>query len=619
MPVIRSLIAVGVALALADASVVALALPPMLDDLDTTVEGVAAVIGVYTLVLAALLPVASLLRRRIPDATLGAAGFGLFALAGALCSVPDDLASMLVFRALQAAGAAAALVAGFALLKGGRLWATAAVFGTAVGPALGGALTQAFDWRAIFLAQVPLALAAAAASLALRRDDRPRWAAPQSRRSPAQPGAAVDVTADRAAPQSRRSPAQPGATTGAGGGPVSPAEPATAGDSSVPGTGRLAVTDLGRDARALVAPAGAAGALVALAALSAALTAVLFLLVLLLVSGWSIEPLAAAAAVSVLPATAFAGARVRAPAPVRASAGCALTGAGVLALAALPGAELVWIIAPQVLAGVGMGMALPALAGGLLPERTPGQAAWLLSIRHAGITLALVLIAPIAAAQLDQAVADVRERGAALMLDARLPPVDKIELAGPLVADLDPVDPRDALRAALAAQAPRFADDPEQRREYARLTERADETLVAGVEDAFRVAFVIAGALALIGALAVLPRERRNRTLALAALAGALVLPAVHVLARAEIAPEPVTIADPCAPRDLPGTGGIEGFVQDAALAALDRAACRFGSSREELALALADEDDARAYEDAHGVDPRSAGGLLEILGISLG
>src|SRR5215216_3829292 len=138
MPVIRALIAIGAALALADASVVTLALPPMLDDLDTTVEGVAAVIGVYTLVLAALLPAALRLRRWIPDAALGAGGFAVFALAGALCSLPDDLAAMLAFRALQAAGAAAALAA-------------------------------AFDWRAIFLAQVPLGLAAAAAAAVMAR------------------------------------------------------------------------------------------------------------------------------------------------------------------------------------------------------------------------------------------------------------------------------------------------------------------------------------------------------------------------------------------------------------------------------------------------------------------
>jgi len=563
MPVLRVLIAIGVGLALADASVVTLALPPMLVDLDTTVEGVAAVIGVYTLVLAVALPGAAWLQGRVSKRTLGVAGFGLFAVAGALCATPDAIGSMLAFRVIQAIGGAGALVAGFAFLRGDRLWTAAAVFGTAVGPALGGALTQAFDWRAIFIAQVPLALAAAAACLVARRE--------------------------------RAVAAADGSEAGEGG----------AGDE--------------RAGLAAAPAAGRTGAVVALACLSAALTGVLFLLVLLLVSGWSVEPLAAAAAVSVLPVAAFAGARIRGGAAVRASAGCALVGGGVLALAVLPDSTAAWIVAPQLLAGIGMGMALPALAGELLPERTARQAAGLLSIRHAGITLALLLLAPVAAAQLDDAVVDVRERGAALILDARLPPLDKLELAGPLVADLDPVDPRDGLRRALDAEAGRFADDPEQRREYAELTERADDTLLAGIDSAFRIAFVIAGGLALVGAVAVLPRTARGRAVAVAVAAGALALPAVHAIVRPQVAPEPVVIADPCADRDLPDTGGIDGFVQDQALAALDRAACRFGSSREELALALADEGYARAYERAHGVDPRSAGGLLQALGIDLG
>jgi predicted MFS family arabinose efflux permease len=551
MPVLRLLIAVGVGLALADASVVTLALPPMLVDLDTTVEGVAAVIGVYTLVLAVALPGAAWLRGRVSDRTLGVAGFGLFAVAGALCATPDAIGSLLAFRAVQAVGAAGALVAGFAFLRGDRLWTAAAVFGTAVGPALGGALTQAFDWRAIFFFQVPLALAAASACLMARAE-----------------------RADEGAP-----------------GRVEPVAP----------------------------PAGRRRAAVALACLSAALTGVLFLLVLLLVSGWSVEPLAAAAAVSVLPVAALAGARIGGDADVRASAGCALVAGGVLALAALPDASAAWIVAPQLLAGVGMGMALPALAGELLPQRTPRQAAGLLSIRHAGITLALLALAPVAAAQLDSAVADVREQGAALMLDARLPPLEKLELAGPLLADFDPADPRDALRRALDEQAPRFAGDPRQRREYAHLTERADDALLEGIDSAFRFTFLIAGGLALVGAVAVLPASRRGRTVAIAVAAGALALPLVHVIVRPHVEPAPVVIADPCKPRDLPATGGIDGFVQDQALAALDRAACRFGSSREELALALADKAHARAYERAHGVDPRSAGGLLQALGLNVG
>src|SRR5829696_7026320 len=170
----RPLLAIGVALALADASVVTLALPALLDELDTTVEGVAAVIGVYTLVLAAALLPAETLRRRLGTATTGVVGFALFAAASVACGLAPELTTLLIARAAQAAGAAAALVGGFDAIGAGRahpsrLWTAASVFGVAVGPALGGAITQLLDWRAIFYAQAPVAAAGAVAAIARRR------------------------------------------------------------------------------------------------------------------------------------------------------------------------------------------------------------------------------------------------------------------------------------------------------------------------------------------------------------------------------------------------------------------------------------------------------------------
>jgi hypothetical protein len=287
----------------------------------------------------------------------------------------------------------------------------------------------------------------------------------------------------------------------------------------------------------------------------------------------------------------------------------------VLALASLPEASLWWTVPPQALAGVGMGLALPALAGELLPERTPEQAAGLLTVRHAGITVALALLAPIAAARVDDAVQAGRLQGTALVLDARLPPLEKISLADTLVGDLDPVDPRGQLQASLDRA--RAEIDPEDRPAYATLARRADEAVVEGVQDAFAPVFAICGALALIAALAVLPRTRRGLLAVAAAGAAALALAGAARVARPELAPEPVVIADPCRPRDLPHTGGVSGALQDAALVALDRAACRFGSSREELALALVDDRARAEYEREHGVDPRGIGGLLgAILGL---
>src|SRR3954447_4972759 len=166
-----ALLALAAGVALADGSIVTLGLPGILEDLDTTVEGVAAVIGVYTVVLAlALLPLeraASAFSVR----AIGAGGLALMAIASVACAGADDLTVLLIGRGAQALGGAAGLVAVFAILGGGegqpgrRLWAGAAVLGTAIGPALGGALTELFSWQAIFVFQAPIAALAAAAAV----------------------------------------------------------------------------------------------------------------------------------------------------------------------------------------------------------------------------------------------------------------------------------------------------------------------------------------------------------------------------------------------------------------------------------------------------------------------
>jgi MFS family permease len=585
----RALLAVASGLVLADAAIVTLALPPILLELDTTVEGVAAVIAVYTAVLALALPLAAALHGRFT----GAAGAVLFTAASIGCASADSLELLLVMRALQALGGAALLAAAFDALDGGgagrRLWIGAAVAGTAAGPALGGVLTELFDWQAIFIAQAPIALAAVPALL--------QWPAAAARREPALPRPPRDLLAG-----------------------------------------------------------------LALALLSGALTAVVFLLVLLLISGWSVEPIAAAAAVSVLPVAAVAGSFVRGPAATRAVSGCLLVGGGIACLAFLPEASVAWTIAPQLLAGAGMGMAFPALAGELLPERTRGQSAALLSLRHAGITLALVALAPVVAAELDDQIDLGRERGTAVVLDSALPPTDKIAIAPRLFAEIESEDPRDALDRAVARERRRVGtadrdllsrlerlqgqlgggsggvlgeleeledrygggllDDLEEqlggvpsaaelRAELDLVADELDDVVLAAVDAAFSPAFAITGGMALVAALVLLPRRRLRTATLGAALALAVAIPAGYAIAGTGLGPDPVEIADPCQDRERRSVGGVEGAAEDVALTALDRAACRFGSSREELVLALFDDASRRDYEREHDVDPRSFDELL--------
>jgi hypothetical protein len=532
------LLAIAAGLALADASIVALALPPILRELHTSVEGVAAVLGVYVLALAVALPGAAVLERRHGAARVGAAGLALFAAASLVCAAAGSLPVLLAGRAVQAAGGAAGLLAAFTLLdaggRGRRMWVAAAVFGTAAGPALGGLLTQLFDWRAIFIVQAPVALAAALAA-----SRAPPDAVPAPPRSPL------------------------------------PAAPA-----------------------------------VALALVSAALTAVLFLLVLELVAGWNVEPLGAALAVTVLPVAAILAARIRGPAVVRAATGALLIAGGTGALAFLPGASIAWTLIPQTLAGAGMGLALPALAGGLVPERTAGDAARLLAVRHAGIVVILATLAPLVSGQLDSATRTARERGVALVLDARLPPQDKLALAPALLTGINSASPRDELRAAINAQRDSFTGAG--RAEFDRLARRADDTLVTAVGDAFDEAFLVAAALGVLAALTLVLTLGVPARRALALAAAALLAVPAYAAVRSAVAPEPVRLANPCVPRRLPQTGGFTGALQDTALRELDRAACNYGSSREELVLALADGAEAARFERAHGVNPRSISGVLQ-------
>ena len=541
----RVALALAATLALADASIVTLGLPSILSQLDTTVEGVALVLGVYTAVLAlALLPTVWL-SRRVGGAAVAAGGIAVFGLASLGCGSVDSMDPLLVLRGIQAVGGAGTLIGAFALLDAGRegpgrrLWFMASIFGAAIGPALGGALTEAFDWRAIFLAQVPLVLPGLLVAL----------------------GAAV---------QGRSAETR--------------AEPA--------------------DAPLLPRPA------VALALLSAALTAVIFLVVLLLVAGWSVDPLAAALAVSVLPVTAMAASRIPGDPGTRAAAGCLLVAGGVGCLALLPGDSAWWTVVPQLLAGAGMGLALPALAGELLPERTRRDVARVLSIRHAGIAVALAVIAPIVASNLDTEISDARLQGTAALLDASLAPEDKIEIAPALFAGLDTDDPRQRLEDSIASVRGDF--DEEDQEELDALGARLDDVVTGAVRGAFRVAFVVtalmalgAASILLWAALAPSGGVRPIAVAACAALAAAGL--AGYALAYAESERETVAIQDPCnADREDPDSGGIGGFLQDRSLEALDRAACEFGSSREELLLALADEDEREDYERKYGEDPGS-------------
>jgi EmrB/QacA subfamily drug resistance transporter len=161
---------------LLDITVVNVALPNIQRDLGASFEDLQWVVDAYALALAALLlasgSIADLLGRR----RVFVAGLLLFVTASLLCGLAGSPTMLNLSRGLQGVGGAMMFATSLALIaqefapqeRGTAfgIWGATTGFAVAVGPLVGGALTDAFGWEWIFLVNVPIGLLTAAVTLA---------------------------------------------------------------------------------------------------------------------------------------------------------------------------------------------------------------------------------------------------------------------------------------------------------------------------------------------------------------------------------------------------------------------------------------------------------------------
>ncbi|MBO0821965.1 MAG: MFS transporter, partial [Nocardiopsaceae bacterium] len=168
-----------------DATAVNVAVPAIGRSLRGATAGLAWTVDGYTVPFAALLISAGAVSDRLGARRVFGWGLAGFAVASAACGLAPSLPVLIAARVVQACAGAVMLPSSLALVRQAHpgpaararavaMWSAGGATAMAAGPVLGGVLTSALGWRAIFFVNLPVA--AVTLALAARAPRAPRLA-----------------------------------------------------------------------------------------------------------------------------------------------------------------------------------------------------------------------------------------------------------------------------------------------------------------------------------------------------------------------------------------------------------------------------------------------------------
>jgi EmrB/QacA subfamily drug resistance transporter len=165
-----------------DNTVVNVALPSIQRDLGASLSGLEWTINAYTLTFAVLLATGGRLGDIFGRRRMFLFGVAVFALSSATAGLAPNTASLVASRAAQGIGAAFMMPGTLSIItnafppeergKAIGAWAGISALALAVGPVVGGFLTENVSWRAIFYLNLPVAAGAIVATLFAVRESR---------------------------------------------------------------------------------------------------------------------------------------------------------------------------------------------------------------------------------------------------------------------------------------------------------------------------------------------------------------------------------------------------------------------------------------------------------------
>ncbi|MGH3167670.1 MAG: MFS transporter [Trebonia sp.] len=164
----------GTFMLLLDVTIVVVALPEIQASLHAGFGDVEWVVDAYALTLASLLLTTGVLADRYGRRLLFVTGLAVFTAGSLLCGLAQSTGMLIASRSGQGAGGAVMFATSLALLgdsfRGNdravafSIWGAVTGAAVSLGPVLGGAITSGISWRGIFLVNVPVGVAAIAAT-----------------------------------------------------------------------------------------------------------------------------------------------------------------------------------------------------------------------------------------------------------------------------------------------------------------------------------------------------------------------------------------------------------------------------------------------------------------------
>lgn len=166
-----------------DSTIANIVLPQLQGSLQASQDQISWVLTSYIVVSAIFTPLLSPLAARFSIARVLIVSITLFTISSMLCGIATSLTEMVIFRMLQGLSGASLVPLSQSVLLNNfprdqharmlAIWSVGVMIGPVIGPTLGGYLTEQYNWRWVFLINLPVGILAAIGIAATLPKDKP--------------------------------------------------------------------------------------------------------------------------------------------------------------------------------------------------------------------------------------------------------------------------------------------------------------------------------------------------------------------------------------------------------------------------------------------------------------